>query len=409
MKPNRLLVLSAALLSLLATARAQNESLAPVFTNADTGLVPPRRTSIIFIQCHGLGYGDLSCYGQTNFQTPNLDQLAAEGIRFTNFRPGGTNFTTALGALMYGKKAAAGAPTVAARLQAAGYHTGLIGEWTLNARPWASGFDEFAGFLNTDESRNYFAGSIWRFDPRNTFDPATHEWVPWKPETAHNGGPEMIYPNTGGQKGEYMPEMFIQAMCNFVRINLPDQFNRYQPFFLVVDLPAPRSAVDGADEFTVPSDAPYTDMPWPQAAKNRAALITRLDGGIGRLFDQFSKAGLSNNVAIFVSSSEAPEKFADARLNFLAPNGTAAAGDHGATAPLPMIVHWPEVIPAGQVSNFKWTGVDFAPTVLDISYEKPAKDLDGMTVLPVLRGAHGQEVDKPTVPARLPQNKLPQP
>ena len=80
----RALVLTAVMLQLAPPARAD---LVSIFTNvapaATTAL--PRRPSIIFIQCEGLGYGDLSCYGQTKFQTPNLDKLAAEGIRFTNY------------------------------------------------------------------------------------------------------------------------------------------------------------------------------------------------------------------------------------------------------------------------------------------------------------------------------------
>ena len=280
-------------------------------------------------------------------------------------------------------------------LASTGCHTGLIGEWTVDKKPWAYGFEEFAGFLNTDDSRNYFASTLWRFDPRNTYDLATSKWVDWKPGSPHNGGPEMLYPNTGGKQGQYLPELFINVMCNFVRVNDPDQFNQYRPFFLLVDLPAPRSAAAGADEFPVPSDAPFSDEPWPQAAKNRAALITRLDGGIGRLFAQFRELGISNNVAIFFGSSEAPEKFHDPKMDFLTPNGTAVAGDNGSPAPLPMIVWCPQEIPAGQVSEFKWTGVDFLPTALQMSYTKPAKEMDGISILPVLQGKKGPDVDMP--------------
>ena len=395
MKPYRF-ALWLALLSGAVAGHAQ-ESLASIFTNADLSGTSVRRTSIIYIQCHGLGYGDLSCYGQTNYQTPNLDRLATEGMRFTNFRPGGTDFTSALGALVSGKKTGAvGAPTVATLLRASGYHTGLVGEWTVDQQPWTDGFDEFAGFLNLEQGRNYFADTIWRFDPRNSYDQTTHQWVDLKPgDPQHNGGPEMLYLNTAGKQGQYLPELFINVICNFVRVNVPDQFNKYKPFFLLVDLPAPRSAAAGADAFPVPSDAPYSDEPWPQAAKNRAALITRLDGGIGRLFAQFRDLRMSNNVAIFFSSSAAPEKFADEKLNFLAPNGTAAAGESGGPAPLPMIVWYPQEVPAGQVSGFKWSSVDFAPTALQISYTKPVKDLDGISIVPVLQGKKGPDVDLP--------------
>ena len=386
MKLNRLLLLSFALLSCVSAARAENESLASIFTNADLRPIPARRPSIIYIQCHGLGYGDLSCYGQTNFLTPNLDRLAAEGIRCTNFHPGGTNFTAALAALVGGKKSGdRTAPNVAEQLQSAGYHTGLIGEWTLGAKPWRQGFDEFAGFLNEDDARNYFSDFVWRFAPKSAFN-TNNVLEDWE-------GREEIHENTGGEKGRYLPEVLMNAVCNFVKNNQPDQFNRWRPFFLLANLPAPRSARAGADDFPVPSDAPFTSEQWPQAAKNRAALITRLDGGIGRLFEQFKSLGITNDVVVIFSSSAAPEKFADAKMNFLAPNGKAAAGKNNSPAPLPLIAWWPEGIPAGQVSGFNWSGVDFARTALDIGYAKPAKDLEGISMLPVLQGKKGPPVD----------------
>ena len=386
MKIIRPLLLLAALLASLTAVRAEVESAASIFTNANLRAIPERRTSIIYLQCHSLGYGDLSCYGQTNFQTPNLDRLAAEGIRFTNFRPGGTNFTDALAALMSGKNSGGrNEPTFAARLQAAGYHTGLIGEWTLDEKPWTRGFDEFAGFLNEQDGRNYYAEKFRRFAPKS--------WINDDNTIVDFDRDEAIYENAGGKKEIYLPEFMFNWTCNFVKNHAPDQFNHYQPFFLLVNLPTPHSAKAGADEFPVPSDAPFTSEAWPQAAKDRASLLTRLDGGIGRLLDQFKQVGITNNICVIFSSSAAPEKFADAKMNFLAPNGQAVAGKNNSPAPLPLIAWWPEGIPAGQVSGFNVTGADFAPTVLDIGYARPVKDLDGISVLPVLLGKKGPQVD----------------
>jgi arylsulfatase A-like enzyme len=398
------LVFSLALLSGAVAAHAQEkESLASIITNADVGAIPGHRTSIIYIQCHGLGYGDLSCYGQTNYQTPNLDRLAAGGIRFTGFSPASTNFNAALASLIYGKNSAPTGPTpVGNLLSTAGYHTGLIGEWTLDDHPWMDGFDEFGGFLKPDEGRNYFAESFWRFDPPNTYDLTTHTWVELKPGMAHNSGPEMLYYNTGGKHEQYLPEVFFNMTCNFLKNHEPDQFNKFKPFFLVVNLPQPRSASPAADQFPVPSDAPFSDEKWPQAAKDRASLITRLDGGIGRIMTELAYLHLTNNVAIFFSSSEAPEKFKNPKLDFMAPNGTAVAGENGASAPLPMIVWCPPEIPGGQVSNFKWTSADFFPTALQIASVKPPKDLGGISILPVLQGKKGPDVDLPAPRTRPP-------
>jgi arylsulfatase A-like enzyme len=275
---------------------------------------------------------------------------------------------------------------VAERLQAAGYATGLIGEWTLGEKPWTQGFDEFAGFIRDEEGRNYFADHVWRFAPKAVINTnnVQEDWV----------GSEMIYENIDGKKGRYLPEVLVNAMCSFIGIHKSDPFNDYKPFFLMVNLPSPRSAKAGADEFPVPSDAPFTGERWPQAAKDRAALITRLDGSIGRLFEKFKELGISNNVAIFFSSSAAPEKFTDAKMNFLKPNGAAVASGTS-PASLPMIVWWPDAVRAKTPMPFAWTSVDFAPTALDIAFAKRAKDLDGMTILPVLEGKTGPDVDSP--------------
>ena len=394
MKPIRLLLLTAVWLVVAAAARADLASIiAEVESNSPSQTTAiPRRASIIFIQCHGLGYGDLSCYGQTNYQTPNLDRLAAEGIRFTSYRAGSPDFGSAQAALMAGKNSMnPTAPTLAQRLQQAGYHTGLLGEWALGPKPWTQGFDEFAGFVQADEGRNYFADYLWRYAPESILNTTNNQMETFV-------GKEMIYPNTGGKNGEYMPEMFIKMMLNFIHTHQPDRFNHYQPFFLLVNLPAPRSASATADEFPVPTDAPFSAEPWPQAAKNRAALITRLDTGIGRLFEELQKMQMTNNVAVFFTSASGAEKFVNPNLKTVWPADEVAAG----SPRVPMMVRWPGSIPAGRVSRQAWSAVDFAPTALQIGFAKPAADFTGISVLPVLFGQSGTTTN--IAPDRLDRN-----
>ncbi len=388
MNYRRFLIVLAALVEFSTVARAD---LASIFTNAaPTKMAVPRRTSIIFIQYHGLAQGDLSCYGQTNYQTPNLDRLAAEGVRFTRYS-GGEESPATTAMLLSGTNSGffAGEPNLAQRLQQSGYHTGLIGEWTFDREPWRHGFDEFAGFFTDAEAQEYYPENIWRY-PHIKYDENNRVQSRFLDH-------EMLYYNTGGKKGQYVPDLLVKAMDNFVRGNVPDKANHYRPFFLLVNLPAPRSAKIDADDFPVPSDAPFTGEAWPQAAKNRAALITRLDGGIGQLLEQLGKIGMTNNVAIFMSSSSAPEKFADTNLNsFLPPDNFCSTNNPA--PPLPMIVRWPNTIPGGQVSSLKWTAVDFAPTALEIGYVKPATNFTGVSILPMLRGMPG--TNTPALPDR---------
>jgi arylsulfatase A-like enzyme len=380
MKLYRLFVF--ALLPLTLSAFAQNESLVSIFTNAPPHpAVVPRRASILVIACRGLACGDLSCYGQTNFQTPNLDRLAAEGTRFTDYRASSDDLFLAQTALLEGNNGAPapGQTTLAARLKQAGYRTGLIGEWRLDSQPWRAGFDEFAGFFTETEADNYYSDFVWRHIDYHGHDGTNGAIQPWS-------GREPIHANTGGRQGSYLPDVFLGAMANFVRLNVPDAANHYRPFFLLVSLPEPHSTVPGKDVYPVPTDAPFSGEKWPPAAKNRAALLTRLDTDIGRLFDEVKSLGMTNNLAIFLTGATAPEKFADASLNFLNLPGEVRGGDSPDHLRTPMLVRWPGHVPAGRVSAAPWTTADFAPTALNIAYLPSPAAYAGHSVLPLLLG-----------------------
>jgi len=361
-----------------------NAQLSFVFTNQPPQVLP-RRPSIILIVADGLGHGDLSCYGQTKFQTPNLDRLAAEGIRFTSYYAGDAASSPSRAALLLGRDSehlrqrpdanvpqAASEVTVGQLLKQSGYHTGLIGEWNLGSdgiggAPWLSGFDEFAGYLDPNDESNYYADYIWRYAPQSILTTNNQ-----KEDFA---GKEMIYPNTGGQKGQYIPDLFTKAALNFVKNNQPDPFNRYRPFFLMLNYKIP-----GAGRGAVPTDAPFSSEPWPQPEKNKAAMIARLDGYVGQLLEQLQNLGLTNNVVIFFTSDTGPQNGAGADPNFF--KSIIASN----SLRVPMIVRWPDKIPAGQVSAYSWTASDFLPTAADIALTKATANIDGCSVLPTLLG-----------------------
>jgi arylsulfatase A-like enzyme len=268
----------------------------------------------------------------------------------------------------------------------------LIGEWVLGSQPWTQGFDEFGGFLNEQEAKNYYSDFFWRYAPKARYDETNHKLQAW-------AGREEIYANTGNQKGKFLPDLFMSAAASFVKDNEPDFANHYQPFFLLVNLPAPESATPGKDDYSVPTDAPFTGENWPQAAKNRAALVSRLDAGVGRLFEQLGKLGMTNKVAIFFTGAVAPEPFAGTNLDFLKLKGEVRGGNSKDRLRVPMIVRWPEHVPAGRISHAPWSPPDFAPTVMEIAYGKPAPSFAGLSILPVLLGQAGTNAsDPPDVP-----------
>jgi uncharacterized sulfatase len=394
----RTLVLLAALLEF--SLAAQAESLSAIFTNVAPAARPaiPRRASIIFIQCDGLGYGDLSCYGQTKFQTPNLDRLAAEGIRFTNYFAASTASSPARAVLLLGKDSvkqrpdsdvplAADDTTVAQILKNSGYRTGLIGEWNLGnenstGAPWKKGFDEFAGYLNASDAENYYADYMFRCAPGGRLNPATNQREDYL-------GREMLYPNTGGNRGTYIPDLLTKAALNFVKINQPDPANRFRPFFLLLNYPLPHAGKN----LVLPTDAPFSEEPWPQPEKNKAAAIARLDGYVGQLLDQLQTLGMTNNVAVFFTSDTTPRKSAEIDPAFFRSN--IPTND----LRMPMIVHWPGKIPASRVSGVKWSPRDFLPTAAEIAYVNPMPASDGISVLPVLLGQPGTTTN--VVPDRM--------
>jgi arylsulfatase A-like enzyme len=379
----------------LAWASAARADLASLFTNVAPAVPLPPRPCIILIVADGLGYGDLSCYGQTKFQTPNLDRLAAEGIRFTSYYAGNAASSPARAALLIGREPehlrqradvdvplAADEVTVARALKASGYHTGVIGEWNLGGdgtagAPWLKGFDEFAGYFDAADAENYHADYMWRYAPRSIINPTNKHLDDFI-------GREMLYPNTGGKKGQYIPDLYTKAALNFVKNNLPDQFNRQRPFFLLLNYKIP-----GTGGGTVPTDAPYSGEPWPQPAKNRAAMISRLDGYIGQLLEKLKKPGLSNNTVVFFTSDTGPQgdRGVDPKLFRSAGPFRGGRGDlYEGGLRVPMLAWWPGKIPAGQVSDFTWAAWDFLPTAMDIARTPAPVNIDGLSVWPALLG-----------------------
>ena len=354
----------------------------------------PRRPNIILIVADGLGYGDLSRYGQTKFQTPNLDKLAADGIRFTSYYAGDAASSPARAALMLGKdpahlnqRADVDVPlavdevTVAQALEQSGYHTGLIGEWDLggdgtSGAPWLKGFDEFSGYFDPNDTENYYADYIWRHDP-----------------TTHFQGKASVYANADGKKGQYIPDLFMTMALNFIKLNQPDPFNRHQPFFLLLNYTTPRANTTEAQRtgngMQVPTDAPYSSEPWPQPEKNKAAMIARFDDDIRQLLEQLRKINQTSNTVIFFTSDTGPAKAGGVDPKFLGSTGLfrGIRGDlYEGGLRVPMIICWPGKIRAGQTDDSPWAAWDFLPTAMGVALTQPPENMDGISVLPALLG-----------------------
>src|SRR5882672_6665891 len=354
----------------------------------------PRMPSIIFILADDLGYGDLGCYGQTRIKTPNIDKLATEGIRFTDFYAGGTVCAPSRCALMTGLHTGhswvrgnsdmALRPvdvTVAELLKQAGYHTGLLGKWGLGNEhtpgvPQKKGFDEFAGYLDQTHAHDYYTDRLWHFDPKVPFD----DW-------------QYLYENQGGKRGLYIPDLLAKASLNFVRTHKPDQFNHYRPFFLYLANIIPHANNEegrrSGNGMQVPSDAPYSSEPWLQPEKNKAAMITRLDADVGKLMDKLKELKIDQDTVVIFSSDNGPHKEGGVDPKFFQSAGPLRGIKrdlYEGGIRVPFIARWPAQIKAGQVSDFVGAFWDFMPTLAEIASAKCLTNIDGISFLPTLLG-----------------------
>lgn len=351
---------------------------------ADEKVRPP---NIVFILADDLGYGDIGCYGQKRIRTPNLDRLAADGIRFTQCYAGSTVCAPSRCCLMTGRhtghatvRGNAQVPlrpedvTAAEVLKGVGYATGLVGKWGLGepnstGTPNRKGFDHFFGYLNQVHAHNYYPDHLWK----------NGEKFPLAGNVVKKG--------VAVERAQYSPDLFTQDALAFV------EKNRGRPFFLYLAYTLPHANNEAGNAgMEVPSDAPYTDTDWPQAQKNHAAMITRLDRDIGRVLARLKELGLEENTVVFFSSDNGPHQEGGADPKFFQSSGPLRGFKRSMTEGgirVPMIVRWPGKIEPGQVSGHVWAFWDFLPTAAEIAGAKPPADIDGISMLPALVGEKG--------------------
>ncbi|MFN3407861.1 MAG: arylsulfatase [Limisphaerales bacterium] len=388
-QPARRLVLLAGLLLPLAFSVSAQTGVAP--TNRPTGPVTP---NIILIVADDLGYGDLGCYGQTRIRTPNLDRLAAEGTRFTQFYAGSTVCAPSRSALMTGQHTGhtrfrGNRPNVSLQpedntlglmLKGAGYFTGVIGKWALGdegspGQPGDKGFDEFAGYLNQRRAHQYYPTYLDRYD-------------------AEEGARRVELPrNFNGQRGQYAPDLLQRAALNFIRINRPDPFNRFRPIFLYYapTIPHANNALgnETGNGMEVPDPNPYANEDWPAPERNKAAMITRLDGYVGEILARLQQYRQDSNTVILFTSDNGPHSEGGVNAGFFHSSGKLRGQKrdlYEGGIRVPLIARWPGKIPAGRVSDEPWAMWDLLPTLAELAKLPPPGNVDGLSYLPTLLG-----------------------
>jgi arylsulfatase A-like enzyme len=340
-----------------------------------------KRPNIIFVLADDLGYGDLGCYGQQQIQTPCLDQMAAEGIRFTDFYAGSTVCAPSRCCLMTGLHTGHSYirgnafcnlrpqdVTVAQLLKSAGYATGLIGKWALGVAggsgvPNAKGFDEWFGFMTNGDAHNYYPEFLWRNDQK----------VP-------------LQGNKGGLRTQYAPDLFTAEALDFIRRK------KDGPFFLYLCYTVPHANNERGNAtgngMEVPSEGPYADRPWPACERGKAAMISRMDADIGRLLGELRRQSIEDNTIVFFTSDNGPHREGGVDPDFLGSRGPLRGIKrdlYEGGIRVPMIVRWPGHIAPGRTCDTPFAFWDFLATACALA-QIDAPETDGVSFLPTLQG-----------------------
>jgi arylsulfatase A-like enzyme len=361
----------------------------------------PAKPNIVLILADDLGYGEVGCYGQKIIQTPNIDRLAAEGMKFTQFYAGNTVCAPSRSVLMTGLhmghtrvRGNAGARsyeaqtlrkgdvTIARVLKDAGYTTGLVGKWGLGevnseGEPRKHGFDYYFGFLNQTHAHNHFPAFLWR----------NGEKVPLPNVVTPVGDIEGAGYAT--KRAVYADDLCAEDSRAFI------ERNKDKPFFLFVSLVTPhanneRTKVLGNGN-EVPEQGIYADQPWKDPVKDHAAMISRLDRDVGLLMGKLKQLGLDERTLVMFSSDNGPHREGgpDYDPNFFTASGPFRGIKRSLTdggIRVPFIARWPGKIKAATVSNHVGYFGDLMATWAEIGGGKTPAKLDSISLTPTLFG-----------------------
>jgi uncharacterized sulfatase len=365
----------------------------------------PVRPNVILVLADDLGYGELGAYGQRLIRTPNLDRLAREGMRFTDFYAGSPVCAPSRAVLMTGRHTGhasvrgnagrddrsiqalrEGERTLAHLFKDAGYATALFGKWGLGeagspGHPSRMGFDAFFGYLNQTHAHNYYPSFLVRGSERIPLRNVPEQ------EDADGAG-------FARAKQDYAPDLILDGALRFV------EEHRARPFFLylAVTLPhanneARRARGDGQE---VPDYGAYAREPWPGPDKGQAAMVARLDRDVGRLAAKLEELGLARDTLLLFSSDNGPHREGGNDPERFDANGPLRGikrdlYDGGIRVPL--IARWPGRIAQGSLAPQVGYFGDLFATFAELLGLPATPGLDSISLLPTLLGRPREQRD----------------
>ncbi|NOR15444.1 MAG: sulfatase-like hydrolase/transferase, partial [Candidatus Aminicenantes bacterium] len=384
----------------------------------------PTRPNIIYILADDLGYAELGSYGQSQIRTPHLDRMADEGMKFSQHYAGSPVCAPSRCTLLTGlhtghsyirendemrergdvwnnpeiegqRPLPTGTMTLGTLMQEAGYTTAAIGKWGLggptdSGHPNDQGFDYWYGYLCQRQAHNYYPTHLWRNREKHVLEGNTFF-------KAHQRFPQDQDPSERSAYAQYSskhyaPDLMTQEALRFIHKN------QDTPFFLYLAYPMPHLALqvpedsleEYADEF---SESPYLGdrgyLPHPTPRAAYAAMITRMDRDIGRIFALLVELGLDENTLVMFSSDNGPTYTGGADTSFFKSAGPLR-GLKGSVYEggirVPLIARWPGQIRAGSTSTHVSAFWDVMPTLCDIAGRDSPRNTDGTSFSATLLG-----------------------
>ncbi len=330
------------------------------------------KPNIVFILADDLGYADLTCYGRPDFKTPNIDSIAAAGVRFTQAYANSAVCSATRTGLITGRYQdrlaigleeplsanvaglPPGYPTLPSILRAAGYQTALIGKWHLgflpDYGPLKSGYDHFYGIRGGASDYFRHDQSLWSEDVR-----------------AHEAG--------------YLTDL----LGNHALTMIETFAKQAKPFFISLHFTAPHWPWEGPDDKAESDRLAAEDTPTAIEdfdggdQKTYADMVTRMDFQIGRVLEALDRAGVGDNTIVIFTSDNGGERFADT-WPFTGKKTDLLEGG----LRIPAVMRWHGKVQPGLVSDQVMISMDWLPTLTAAAGTgpDPAYPSDGMNVLP---------------------------
>lgn len=356
-----------------------------------------KQPNIIFILADDLGYGDIGCYGQQKISTPNIDALAKNGMKFTQFYSGSTVCAPARASFMTGLHTGHlpvrgnrtfepegqtplpdSSVTIAMELQKAGYRTGAFGKWslgfiTMSGAPSKKGIETFFGYNCQSLAHNYYPDHLWDNESRVDF------------------------PDNPVTNSVYSADLIHQKAIEFI-----NRQTNNKPFFLYLPYTLPHA------DLTPPHDSIYdryvqlfNDKALKETDKRNlnkkfielnphaafAAMVARLDKYVGEIVTTVSKKGMTENTIIIFSSDNGPHKEKGGDPDFFNSSGIFRGIKrdlYEGGIRVPFIISWKGKIISGKETDHVTALWDLFPTFQQFAGTAVAKNIDGISILPLL-------------------------